>query len=70
MPGGLDETCEILRFLARDVFADTFVNVMSQYRPKGLVGQYPAINRSLAPREFQEARAAAREVSLRLAQRQ
>ena len=48
MPGGLDETCEILRFLARDVSADTFVNVTFQYRPKGLVGQYPAINRPLA----------------------
>ena len=39
MPGGLDETREILRFLAQEVSPDTFVNVMPQYRPEGLASQ-------------------------------
>jgi putative pyruvate formate lyase activating enzyme len=67
MPGGLDETREILHFLAREVAPDTFINVMPQYRPEGLASQHPAISRPLAPREFREAVAIAREAGLRLA---
>ena len=65
MPGGLDETREILRFLAREVSPDTFVNVMPQYRPEGLASRYPAIARPLAPSEFRQAVASAREEGLR-----
>jgi putative pyruvate formate lyase activating enzyme len=68
MPAGLDESREILRFLATEVSPDTFVNVMPQYRPEGLASQYPAIARPLTPREFREAVAIAREEDLRLAQ--
>jgi len=67
MPGGLDETREILRFLVNNVSPDTFVNVMPQYRPEGLASQYPAIAQPLAPREFRDAVAIAREEGLRLA---
>ena len=67
MPGGLDETREILRFLARQISADTFVNVMSQYRPEGLARQHPAIAWPLTPREYREAVTIAREARLRLA---
>ena len=55
MPGGLDETREILRFLARDVSRNTYVNVMDQYRPCGKAHQYPPIDRRLTNEEFQEA---------------
>ena len=67
MPGGLDETREILQFLARDVSPDTFVNIMPQYRPEGLAGRYSAIAQPLSPREFRQAVDAAREEGLRLA---
>ena len=67
MPSGMDETREILRFLAREVPPDTFVNVMPQYRPEGRASQYPAIARPLTRREFREAQAWAREEGLRLA---
>jgi putative pyruvate formate lyase activating enzyme len=67
MPGGVDETRQILRFLANQVSPDTFVNVMSQYRPEGLASQHPAIARASTPREFREAVAVAREEGLRLA---
>ena len=68
MPKGLEETREILRFLAREVSPETFVNVMPQYRPEGLASRYSAIARPLAAPEFQEALAFAREAGLRLAQ--
>ena len=65
MPGGLDETREILRFLAGEVSPDTFVNVMPQYRPEGLASCFPAIARPLKNDEFQAAVAIAREEGLR-----
>jgi putative pyruvate formate lyase activating enzyme len=65
MPGGLDESREILRFLARDVSADTFVNVMPQYRPEGLAARYPPIARPLAMREYRVAVRIAKEEGLR-----
>jgi len=65
MPGGLDETREILRFLAREVSPDTFVNLMPQYRPEGLASRFPTIARPLSGSEFQAAMAIAREEGLR-----
>ena len=65
MPGGLDETRQILRFLAREVSPDTFVNVMPQYHPEGLASGYPAIARPLTRGEYQKAVAIAREEGLR-----
>jgi putative pyruvate formate lyase activating enzyme len=67
MPGLLDETREIMRWLAEEVSRDTYVNLMDQYRPAwkvGAEGRYPEINRTLAPREFGEAEDAARAAGL------
>lgn len=57
--GGLDETREIMEFLARDISRDTYVNVMDQYRPCGTASQYPPIDRRLLQEEYQEALRAA-----------
>jgi putative pyruvate formate lyase activating enzyme len=67
MPGGLDESGAILRFLAREVSTRTLVNVMPQYRPEGLAGRSPAIARPLLQSEFRVAVAMARDEGLRLA---
>jgi hypothetical protein len=67
MPGGLDETREILRFLSQEVSPNTFVNVMPQYHPEGLAMQHEAIARPLRASEFRDAVAAAQAVGLRLA---
>ena len=64
MPGALDETREILRFLAREVSVDTYVNVMDQYRPCGKAFEFPPIDRRLRNDEFQEALNLAREAGL------
>ena len=65
MPGGLDETGEIMRFLARKVSRDTYVNVMDQYRPCGKAYQCPPIDRRLSNAEHQEALGLARDAGLR-----
>jgi putative pyruvate formate lyase activating enzyme len=64
MPGGLDETREILNFLARDVSTDTYVNIMDQYRPCGKAAQYPPIDRALTGEEYREAMTLASEAGL------
>ena len=64
MPGGLEETREIMRFLAREVSAATYVNVMDQYRPCGRADRYPPIDRRLTNDEFQEALKLARDAGL------
>jgi putative pyruvate formate lyase activating enzyme len=55
MPGGLDETREILRFLAQEVSVNTYVNVMDQYRPCGEVGADPVMGRSITSGEYERA---------------
>jgi putative pyruvate formate lyase activating enzyme len=55
MPGGLEETREVLRFLACEVSVDTYVNVMDQYRPCGKAYQCEPIDRRLSSDEYQEA---------------
>lgn len=65
MPGQLDETRAICAWLARELSPDTYVNIMSQYRPDyqviaaGSRGKYQDINRRPFPEEIEEARAAA-----------
>jgi len=65
MPGGLDETRQILRFLAREISPDTFVNIMPQYHPDGHAAQYAAINRPITSAEYRQALAIARAEGLR-----
>ena len=64
MPGYLEETREILRFLARDVSVETYVNVMDQYRPCGKAYQCPPIDRRLSSNEYQEALKMAQDAEL------
>ena len=54
MPGQLDESRAIFRWLSDEVSSDTYVNIMGQYRPQYEVGQiakngsrkYEAIDRA------------------------
>ncbi|MDX1647338.1 MAG: hypothetical protein R3304_09355 [Longimicrobiales bacterium] len=67
MPGMLDETRAILRWVADVLGPDTYVNLMGQYRPAGRVSgeRYAEINRRPAARELSEAWSIAEEVGLR-----
>jgi len=58
MPGMLDETRAILRFVAADLGTGTYVDLMAQYHPAGLVGtnqrdDYREINRQLGRDEYE-----------------
>ena len=64
MPGGLAGTRQIMRFLARELSPNTYVNIMAQYRPEGRADRYEAINRCISGDEFEEALTIAREEGL------
>jgi putative pyruvate formate lyase activating enzyme len=59
MPGALEDTAEIMNWLATELGPDTYVNIMDQYQPDGLVARepqrYPEIARPLKQREHLEA---------------
>jgi putative pyruvate formate lyase activating enzyme len=60
MPGGLAGTKDIMHFVAREISADTYVNIMDQYRPCGTARRCPPIDRSITAGEYEEALAAVR----------
>ncbi|MDQ7842571.1 MAG: radical SAM protein [Armatimonadota bacterium] len=67
MPGALEETRQIMRWIAETLGRNTYVNVMAQYHPAGQVGRnprYAAINRRLFPEEYAAAVRAALDVGL------
>ncbi|MEE9168540.1 MAG: radical SAM protein [bacterium] len=66
MPGGLEETREIMSFLAKKVSPHTFVNIMAQYHPDGKVNpaRHSELNRRITSQEFREAYKLAREAGL------
>ncbi len=72
MPGDIAGTAEIMRFLAQEIAADTYVNLMDQYYPAGRVRmerfrkKLQAIDRRVSPQEFQDALRSARDHPLRL----
>lgn len=66
MPGGVAGTREIMGFLAEDLSAHTYVNLMAQYRPAGRVGPgaFEAINRPITAAEYAQAFADAERAGL------
>lgn len=72
MPGLMDETAEILRWLAEEISRDTFVNIMDQYRPAYRVGEmmpdnqrrFESINRAVTREEMAWAFDLARQAGL------
>jgi putative pyruvate formate lyase activating enzyme len=58
MPGALEDTRRIMRFLVQEVSPNVYVNLMDQYGPAGKVGghKYPELGRRVTPREMAEAK--------------
>lgn len=54
LPYGLAGTETILRFLAQEISADTYLNLMDQYRPAYKANQHPKLRRPIKRSEFQE----------------
>lgn len=67
MPGHVNDTREILRWVARELGPETYVNIMNQYHPAGRVDadHYPELDQRLSDREYRQAVASAGEIGLR-----
>ena len=55
LPGRLAGTEEVVRFLAQEVSADTYLNVMAQYHPSYKALEIPQLSHPLSRREYNEA---------------
>jgi putative pyruvate formate lyase activating enzyme len=64
MPEGVEETGEIMRFLATEISTATYVNVMDQYRPCGRAWDFPPLDRMISADEYRQAMHVARKAGL------
>jgi putative pyruvate formate lyase activating enzyme len=55
LPHGLSGTREIMRFVARQVSKNTYVNVMPQYRPCGRAGDVKELSVHLSEKDYETA---------------
>lgn len=60
LPHDLAGTAEVMRFIAKEVSRDSFVNVMDQYRPENKAWRYPELSRRISSEEYREAMRLAR----------
>ena len=61
LPNGLAGTRKIMRFIAQHISPNSYVNVMSQYRPCGRAAEVKGLNSELLPEEYQLAVEAAKQ---------
>lgn len=61
MPEGIAGTRDIMRFIAKEISPDTYVNIMNQYRPCGLAYRHKPLDRSITQTEYEKALAEAHE---------
>jgi putative pyruvate formate lyase activating enzyme len=64
MPNGVSGSKEVIDWIAAHLPKDTYVNLMSQYRPMHKADEYPAIARRLRRSEYNEVVDHARKVGL------
>ncbi|MGQ9858029.1 MAG: radical SAM protein [Thermodesulfobacteriota bacterium] len=64
MPNGLAQSKKVMEFLAREVSANTYVNIMDQWRPCGEAHSHPDLSRRISADEYREAIDAARTCGL------
>jgi putative pyruvate formate lyase activating enzyme len=64
LPDELAGTAKIMDFLANSLSRNTYVNVMSQYRPCGRARDKPALAAALCPSEYEEALKAAKRAGI------
>jgi len=64
LPGGRAGTAEIVKFIADEISRDTYINIMSQYRPEYRAREHPPLDRPITAREYEEAVRLARKAGL------
>jgi len=55
LPEGMAGTKDVMRFLAREISTNSYVNIMAQYRPCGRASTVPALDRGITDAEYQAA---------------
>jgi len=55
LPENLAGTEEILRFIAKEISTNSYVNIMDQYKPRWKASQYAELNRTISGQECQRA---------------
>lgn len=65
MPGCLEETEAIIKFIAREISLDSYVNIMDQYHPCGKAHEVEALNRPVSSEEYQKAIQMAQQAGLK-----
>ncbi len=61
LPLGLAGTREVMRFIAKDISADSYVNIMAQYRPCGRAAEVKELAEYPSRKDFTDAVQAAKE---------
>ena len=64
MPSGVSGTEKVIKWIAENLPKDTYLNIMSQYRPMYKALEYPDISRKITREEYGEAIKRAREAGL------
>ena len=64
LPGGLAGTREVMRFIAKEISKDTYVNVMGQYRPCHSASEHSPLDRRVTEEELAGAFVIAKEEGL------
>ena len=64
MPNHLENSRKVLAWIADNLPKNTYINIMSQYRPHYRAMRYPEISRSITREEYNEVIAAAQSVGL------
>lgn len=64
MPNNVSGTREVLRWIAQNLPRNTYMNIMSQYRPAYRAGEFPSIARRITREEYENAIRWAREFGL------
>ena len=55
MPNNVSGTKEVIEWIARNLPKDTYINIMSQYRPMHKAFKYPEISRKITRQEYEDA---------------
>ena len=64
MPNGVGGTKKVIEWIAKNLPKDTYLNIMSQYRPMYKASEYPEISRAITSKEYNDAVTWAKEAGL------
>ncbi|HWQ90019.1 MAG TPA: hypothetical protein VN374_08620 [Desulfitobacteriaceae bacterium] len=66
LPGGLEDSKEVLKFIKQELSPDCAVNLMNQYYAAHQAFRYPELSHNLAKQEYLEALAFAQSLGLNI----